>query len=50
MNQRGAAKAAPRHQRFYTRRAAMKTVLIAVAASLATIFVMRLIKNKKGGK
>nr|DAR32023.1 MAG TPA: hypothetical protein [Caudoviricetes sp.] len=40
----------PRHQRFYTRRIAMKTVLIAVAASLATIFVMRWLRSRKGGK
>lgn len=46
----GIAKAVPRHQRFYTRRIAMKTVLIAVAASLTTIFVMRWLRSRKGGK
>ncbi len=48
--QRGIAKAVPRHERFYTRRITMRTVLIAVAASLATIFVMKWIKGRKGGK
>ena len=50
LKQRGTAEAVPRHQRFYTRRIAMKTVLIAVAASLATIFVMKWIRSRKGGK
>ena len=50
LSQRGIAKAVPRHQRFYTRRIAMKTVLIAVAASLITIFVMRWLRSRKGGK
>ncbi len=47
---RGTAKAVPRHQRFYTRRIAMKTVLIAVAASLATIFIMKWLRSRRGGK